>query len=114
VPKAFEIFRGSAGVEKIARPRAAAQRSSVTREGHPVPPSAHRVQLSRPPCVTVGQLLRVTLLVLGAAIYADRAPPTADSPAPGGQSQSALNGNVDLTPVGSIGPARQIKQSRRH
>jgi hypothetical protein len=29
--------------------------------------------LSRPPCVTSGQLLRVAILVLGAAVYADRA-----------------------------------------
>jgi hypothetical protein len=62
--------------------------------------------------VTVGQLLRVTLLVLGVAIYADRAPPTGNAHALGGQPPPAVNGNVDVTPVASIGPVRQIRQSQ--
>jgi len=53
----------------------------------------------------------VTLLLLAAAVYADRSPSTAASRARGDHLQQAGGGYIDMTPTASIGLRRQAGQT---
>jgi hypothetical protein len=110
MPKALESFDRTGGGKERARPSRVAQAPLRGRE--PVlAPAAPRAQLSRPPCVTIGQLLRVALLLLAAAVYADRSPSTAASRAGSDHLQQAGGGYIDATPTASIGLRRQAGQT---
>jgi len=103
MPKTREAFGQNGAPDKIARPCAATRTPSGDRQRDFGQTAAARSPLSRPPCVTAGQLLRVAILMLGAAVYADRANLTTDSHLRGDQSQAAVD--VDAAPTASIGPA---------
>lgn len=103
MPKTREVFGQNGAPDKIARPCAATRTPSGDRQRDFGQTAAARSPLSRPPCVTAGQLLRVAILMLGAAVYADRANLTTDSHLRGDQSQAAVD--VDAAPTASIGPA---------
>lgn len=107
MPKTREAFGQNGAPDKIARPRAATRTPSGDRQRDFGKTAAPRSPLSRPPCVTAGQLLRVAILMLGAAVYADRANLTTDSHLRGDQSQAAVD--VDAAPTASIGPAPQME-----
>lgn len=107
MPKTREVFGQNGAPDKIARPRAATRTPSGDRQRDFGQTAAARSPLSRPPCVTAGQLLRVAILMLGAAVYADRANLTTDSHLRGDQSQAAVD--VDAAPTASIGPAPQME-----
>jgi hypothetical protein len=107
MPKTREVFGQNGAPDKIARPRAATRTPSGDRQRDFGQTAAPRSPLSRPPCVTAGQLLRVAILMLGAAVYADRANLTTDSHLRGDQSQAAVD--VDAAPTASIGPAPQME-----
>jgi hypothetical protein len=104
MPQTREAFGRNAAPDKTARPRAATRTPSGDRQRNPGQTTAPRPQLARPPCVTAGQLLRVAILVLGAAVYADRANLTTGSHFRGDQPQAAA-AEVDAAPTASIGPA---------
>jgi hypothetical protein len=103
--KTREAFGQNTAPDKIARPRAATRTPPGDRQRNFGQTAASRAQLSRPPCVTSGQLVRVAILVLGAAVYADRANLMDGSHFRGDQSQAAVD--VDAAPTASIGPAPQ-------
>ena len=107
MPKTREVFGQNGAPDKIARPCAATWTPSGDRQRDFGQTAAPRSPLSRPPCVTAGQLLRVAILMLGAAVYADRANLTTDSHLRGDQSQAAVD--VDAAPTASIGPAPQME-----
>ena len=107
MPKTREAFGQNAAPDKIARPRAATRTPPGDRQRNLGQTAAPRAPLSRPPCVTSGQLVRVAILMLGAAIYADRANLTTGSHVRGDQSQAAVD--VDAAPTASIGPAPQME-----
>jgi hypothetical protein len=107
MPKTREVFGQNGAPDKIARPCAATRTPSGDRQRDFGQTAAPRSPLSRPPCVTAGQLLRVAILMLGAAVYADRANLTTDSHLRGDQSQAAVD--VDAAPTASIGPAPQME-----
>ncbi len=107
MPKTREAFGQNAAADRIARPRAAPQTPPGDRQRDFGRTAAPRFPLSRPPCVTSGQLVRVAILVLGAAVYADRANLTTDSDLRGDQSQAAVD--IDAAPTASIGPAPQME-----
>jgi hypothetical protein len=107
MPKTRETFGLNAAPDKIARPRAATRTSSGDGQRNVGKTTAPRAQLSRPPCVTAGQLLRVAILMLGAAVYADRANLTTGAHFRGDQSQAAAE--VDAAPTASIGPAPRME-----
>jgi hypothetical protein len=107
MPKTREVFGQNGAPDKIARPRAATRTPSGDRQRDFGQTAAARSPLSRPPCVTAGQLLRVAILMLGAAVYADRANLTTDSHLRGDQSQAAVD--VDAAPTASIGPAPRME-----
>ena len=103
MPKTREAFGQNGAPDKVARPRAATRTPSGDRQRDFGQTAAPRSPFSRPPCVTAGQLLRVAILMLGAAVYADRANLTTDSHLRGDQPQAAVD--VDAAPTASIGPA---------
>ena len=105
MPKTREAFGQNGAPDKIARPRAATRTPPGDRQRDFGQTAAPRSPLSRPPCMTSGQLLRVAILVLGAAAYADRANLMDGSRFRGDQSQAAVD--VDAAPTASIGPAPQ-------
>jgi hypothetical protein len=107
MPKTREVFGQNGAPDKIARPRAATRTPSGDRQRDFGQTAAPHSPLSRPPCVTAGQLLRVAILMLGAAVYADRANLTTDSHLRGDQSQAAVD--VDAAPTASIGPAPRME-----
>ncbi len=111
MPKTREAFGQNAAPDKIARPRAATRTPPGDRQRNFGRTAAPRASLSRPPCVTSGQLLRVAILVLGAAVYADRANLTTNSHFRGDQSQAVVD--VDAAPTASIDPAPQIEPGSR-
>ncbi len=105
--KTREGFGQDAAPDKIARPRAATRTSPGDHQRDFGQTAASRSPLSRPPCVTWGQLVRVAILVLGAAAYADRANLTTDSHFRGDQSEAAVD--VDGVSTASIGPAARTE-----
>jgi len=107
MPKTREVFGQNGAPDKIARPRAATRTPSGDRQRDFGQTAAPRSPLSRPPCVTAGQLLRVAILMLGAAVYADRANLMTDSHLRGDQSHAAVD--VDAAPTASIGPAPRME-----
>jgi len=107
MPKTREAFGQYGAPDKIARPRAATRAPSGDRQRDFGQTAAPRSPLSRPPCVTAGQLLRVAILMLGAAVYADRANLMTDSHLRGDQSHAAVD--VDAAPTASIGPAPRME-----
>jgi hypothetical protein len=107
MPETREAFGQNGAPDKVARPRAATRTPSGDRQRDFGQTAAPRSPLSRPPCVTAGQLLRVAIFMLGAAVYADRANLTTDSHLRGDQSQAAVD--IDAAPTASIGPARQME-----
>jgi hypothetical protein len=107
MPKTREAFGQNGAPDKIARPRAATRAPSGDRQRDFGQTAAARSPLSRPPCVTAGQLLRVAILMLGAAVYADRANLMTDSHLRGDQSHAAVD--VDAAPTASIGPALRME-----
>jgi hypothetical protein len=110
MPKTREVFGQNGAPDKIARPRAATRTPSGDRQRDFGQTAAPRSPLSRPPCVTAGQLLRMAILMLGAAVYADRANLMVGSHFGGDQSQAAVD--VDA-PTASIGPAPQSEPGSR-
>lgn len=66
MPKTREVFGQNGAPDKIARPCAATRTPSGDRQRDFGQTAAPRSPLSRPPCVTAGQLLRVAILMLGA------------------------------------------------
>ena len=111
MPKTREAFGRNDAPDEIARPRAAPRTPSSGPQGNFGQTAATRAPLSRPPCVTLGQLLRVAILLLGAAVYADRANLAAGSRFQGDQSQAAVE--VDAAPTASIGPAPRMESGSR-
>lgn len=107
MPKTREAFGQNGAPDKIARPRAATRPPLGDRQRDFGQTAAPRFPLSRPPCVTAGQLLRVAILMLGAAVYADRANLMTDSNLRGDQSHAAVD--VDAAPTASIGPAPRME-----
>jgi hypothetical protein len=107
MPRTREAFGQDAAPDKIARPRAATRTPLGDRQRDFGQTAAPRVPLSRSPCVTAGQLLRVAILMLGAAVYADRANLTTGSHFRGDQSQAAVD--VDAAPTASIEPAARME-----
>ncbi len=107
MPKTREAFGQNGAAVKIARPRAAPRTPPGDRQRDFGQTAAPRFPLSRPPCVTLGQLVRVAILVLGAVAYADRANLTTGSHFRGDRSQAAVV--VDAAPTGSIGPAPRME-----
>lgn len=105
--KTREAFGQDAAPDKIARPRAATRTLPGDHQRDSGQTAAARAPLSRPPCVTWGQLVRVAILVLGAAVYADRANLTTDSHFRGDQSEAAVD--VDGASTASIGPAARTE-----
>ncbi|MFY9831474.1 MAG: hypothetical protein WAK66_01980 [Methylocystis sp.] len=105
--KTREAFGQDAAPDKIARPRAATRTLPGDHQRDSGQTAAARAPLSRPPCVTWGQLVRVAILVLGAAAYADRANLTTDSHFRGDQSEAAVD--VDGVSTASIGPAARTE-----
>jgi hypothetical protein len=110
MPKTREAFGQNGAPDKIGRPRAATRIPTGDRQrdfGQTAPP---RSPFSRPPCVTSGQLVRVAILVLCVAAYADRANLTTGSHFRGDQSQAAVD--VDA-PTASLGPVPQSEPGSR-
>ena len=107
MPKTREVFGQNGAPDKIARPRAATRAPSGDRQRDFGRTAAPRSPLSRPPCVTAGQLLRVAILMLGAAVYANRANLMTDLHLRGDQSHAAVD--VDAAPTASIGPAPRME-----
>jgi hypothetical protein len=111
MPNTRETFGRNAAPDKVARPRAATRTPYGDPQRNFGQTAAPRAPLSRPPCVTSGQLLRVAILVLCAAVYADRANLTTGSYFRGDQSQAAVE--VDAAPTASIGSASEIEPGSR-
>ena len=111
MPNTRKAFGQSASPDKIARPRAATRPLARDSQRDFGLTAAPRAPLSRPPCVTSGQLLRVAILVFGAALYADRANLAGGAHFLGDQSRAAVD--VDAAPTGSIGPAQQMEPGSR-
>jgi hypothetical protein len=108
MPKTREAFGQNGAPDKIARPRAATRTPPGDVQRNFGQKAAPRAPLSRPPCVTAGQLVRVAILMLGVAISADRANLTTDSNFRGDRSQAAAD--VDAAPTASIDPAPRMER----
>ncbi len=112
MPKTREAFGRNGAPDNFARPRAAPRTPPGDRQRDFGQTAAPRSPLSRPPCVTWGQLVRVAILVLGAAVYADRANLTTGWHFRRDQSQAAVD--VDAAPTASIGAVPQMESGSGH
>ena len=111
MPKTREAFGRNGAPDEIARPRAATRTPPGRSSARFWPDGGDALPVVAPPCVTSGQLVRVAILLLGAAVYADRANLTTGSHFRGDQSQAAVD--VDAAPTASIGPAPRMEPGSR-
>ncbi|MGA8171416.1 MAG: hypothetical protein WB816_11400 [Methylocystis sp.] len=108
MPKPSEI--PAVDLDRSVRPSAAPPRFISAGDGRSMAPSAPRARLARPPCVTAGQLLRVGLLVAGAALYLNQPPSGSGSRSHEGQSVAAVDGSPTASIVES--PSTEQGQGR--
>jgi len=90
---------------RLTHPAAPGRKAKSAADPARFPPRNRANPFARPPCVTGGQLLRISLLILASLVYSDPSP-FLSGRLVGPLAQKFAARGVDHTPTSAIAPAQ--------